>query len=139
MKIALIGYGKMGKTIERIALERGHEVVSVIDIENMEDFDSAAFKSADVAIEFTMPDAAYNNFVECFKRNKPVVSGTTGWLHKIDDIQDQCQNNGQTFFYASNYSLGVNIFFELRKTVKIVKYLKNSNIYDTIHGNEIYF
>ena len=79
MKIALIGYGKMGKTIEKIALERGHEIVSVIDVSNPEDFNSAAFKSADVAIEFTVPSAALSNYMKCFEANVPVVSGTTGW------------------------------------------------------------
>ena len=83
MKIALIGYGKMGKTIERIALERGHEIVSVIDIENVEDFDSAAFKSADVAIEFTAPQVALSNIRKAFKAGVPVVSGTTGWTEHL--------------------------------------------------------
>ncbi len=115
MNIALIGYGKMGKEIEKIAIERGHTITARIDMQTEDTFDGEGFSSADVAIEFTIPDAAYNNFVECFKRNKPVVSGTTGWLHKIDNIKDQCQNNGQTFFYASNYSVGVNILFEINK------------------------
>ncbi|SMO78703.1 dihydrodipicolinate reductase [Saccharicrinis carchari] len=115
MNIALIGYGKMGKEIEKISIERGHTVTAKIDMQTEDSFNGEGFAAADVAIEFTMPDAAYNNFVECFKRNKPVVSGTTGWLHKIDYIEDQCQNHGQTFFYASNYSVGVNILFEINK------------------------
>ncbi|MDD6208993.1 MAG: 4-hydroxy-tetrahydrodipicolinate reductase [Bacteroidales bacterium] len=114
MKIALIGYGKMGQEIEKIAIERGHEIVAIIDIDNQKDFDSEAFKSADVAIEFTVPDTAYNNYQKCFAANVPVVSGTTGWLDKIDEIKDACKN-GKTFFWASNFSLGVNIFFAVNK------------------------
>ena len=111
MKIALIGYGKMGKTIEKIALERGHEIVSVIDVSNPEDFNSAAFKSADVAIEFTVPSTALSNYMKCFEANVPVVSGTTGWLDRMDEVKEKCEKEGKTFFYASNYSIGVNIFF----------------------------
>lgn len=115
MKIALIGYGKMGKTIEKIALERGHQIVSIIDVNNPEEFESAAFKSADVAIEFTMPATAFNNFVKCFAASVPVVAGTTGWLNRMDEIKDLCKKENQTFFYASNYSIGVNIFFAMNK------------------------
>ncbi len=114
MKIALIGYGKMGHEIERIALSRGHEIVCTLDINNLEDFDSDAFRSADVAIEFTRPESALRNYRKCFEANVPVVSGTTGWLENIDEIRSAC-NNGQTFFYASNFSLGVNLFFALNK------------------------
>lgn len=116
MKIALIGYGKMGKTIEKIALDRGHEIVSIIDVTNPEEFDSAAFKSADVAIEFTMPSTAYDNFKQCFAANIPVVAGTTGWLEEhMEDVKMICEKDNQTFFYASNYSIGVNIFFAVNK------------------------
>lgn len=115
MKIALVGYGKMGRTIERIALERGHEVVSIIDIDNQEDFSSDAFKSADVAIEFSMPSAALENYRKCFSAHVPVVAGTTGWLDSMEEIKGNCENGEQTFFYASNYSIGVNIFFALNK------------------------
>ena len=115
MKIALIGYGKMGKTIERIALERGHKIVSIIDVNNDRDMDGDAFKSADVAIEFTTPATAYNNYLKCFEHNIPVVSGTTGWLDQLDDIKRRCEEGANTFFYASNFSIGVNIFFELNK------------------------
>ena len=114
MKIALIGYGKMGKEIEKIAVARGHEIVSKIDIDNQQDFDSQAFKSADVAIEFTIPATAYNNYMRCFAANVPVVSGTTGWLDKIDEIKKACAE-GKTFFWASNFSLGVNIFVAVNK------------------------
>lgn len=115
MKIALIGYGKMGKTIEQLALERGHEIVSVIDIDNLNDFQSEAFKSADVAIEFSAPTAAFDNYMKCFAANVPVVAGTTGWLDRIDEIKTICKEEGKTFFYASNYSIGVNIFFAVNK------------------------
>jgi len=114
MKIALIGYGKMGHEIERIALERGHEIVSTIDINNLEDFDTDAFRSAQVAIEFTRPETALENYRRCFKANVPVVSGTTGWLEHIAEVKSACEK-GQTFFYASNFSLGVNLFFKLNK------------------------
>jgi len=114
MKIALVGYGKMGHEIERIAVQRGHTIVSTVDINNPEAFDSAAFKSADVAIEFSRPDAAMANYQKCFAAGLPVVSGTTGWLDRLDNIKEACAN-GQTFFYASNFSLGVNIFFAINK------------------------
>jgi 4-hydroxy-tetrahydrodipicolinate reductase len=114
MKIALIGYGKMGHAIEQIALQRGHEIVSVIDVNNQEDFMSDAFKSADVAIEFSMPAVAMDNYRRAFAAGVPVVSGTTGWLEHLPEIKEACKA-GQTFFYASNFSLGVNIFFALNK------------------------
>ena len=114
MKIALIGYGKMGHAIEQIALQRGHEIVSVIDVNNQEDFTSDAFKSANVAIEFSMPAVAMDNYRRAFAAGVPVVSGTTGWLDHLPEIKEACKA-GQTFFYASNFSLGVNIFFALNK------------------------
>ena len=111
MKIALIGYGKMGHMIEKIALERGHEIVSIIDVDNIEDFDSPAFASADVAIEFTNPTAAFANYQRAFAHNVKVVSGSTGWMqeHK-DEVERMCTEGGQTLFWASNFSLGVAIF-----------------------------
>lgn len=115
MKIALIGYGKMGKTIERIALERGHEVVAVIDIENLEDFESEAFKSADVAIEFTAPHVAVSNIRSAFKAGVPVVSGTTGWGNELPHIKKEIEENDRTLFWSSNFSLGVNIFMAVNK------------------------
>jgi 4-hydroxy-tetrahydrodipicolinate reductase len=115
VKIALIGYGKMGREIEKIARERGHEIVSVIDIDNLQDFDSSGFLSAEVAIEFTRPETAVVNFLKCFERNVPVVAGTTGWLQRIDEIKSTCEKEGKTFFYASNYSIGVNVFFAINK------------------------
>lgn len=115
MKIALIGYGKMGKVIEEIAISRGHEIVSIVDINTPEVFNSDAFKSADVAIEFTTPDTAFDNYLKAFAAGVPVVSGTTGWLDKIGRIKELCENEGKTFFYASNFSIGVNVFFAVNK------------------------
>lgn len=110
MKIALIGYGKMGRMIEEIALRRGHEIVCRIDVDNAHDFDSPAFASADVAIEFTNPTAAYDNYLKAFKHNVKVVSGSTGWMKEHgDDVKRLC-NEGQTLFWASNFSVGVAIF-----------------------------
>ena len=111
MKIALIGYGKMGKTIERIARARGHEIVCVIDIDNRQDFDSEAFRSADVAIEFTAPTAAYGNCMEAFRQGVKVVSGSTGWMAAHgNEMRRLCEEEGKTLFWSSNFSLGVAIF-----------------------------
>lgn len=115
MKIALIGYGKMGKIIERIALERGHEIVSVIDVNNSEDFNSAAFKSADVAIEFTAPHVALGNVKRAFAAGVPVVSGTTGWTDQFPELKKEIDEKGYTLFWSSNFSLGVNIFMAVNK------------------------
>lgn len=129
MKIALIGYGKMGKEIEKIAKGRGHSIVSIIDVSNAHDFESEAFKSADVAIEFSTPDTAFDNYKRCFAANVPVVSGTTGWLDHIDEIRKACEKDGQTFFYASNFSLGANIFFTLNKYLaKIMNNFPDYNV-----------
>jgi 4-hydroxy-tetrahydrodipicolinate reductase len=113
MKIALIGYGKMGHEIEKVALQRGHEIVCIIDMGEEEKFDSPEFRSADVAIEFTAPGSALQNYRRAFAAGLPVVSGTTGWLDHLDEIREACDKEGKTFFYASNFSLGVNIFFAL--------------------------
>lgn len=115
MKIALIGYGKMGKEIEKIALERHHQVSLIIDINNQHEFTVENLRSVDVAIDFSMPDTAYTNILKCFEAGIPVVCGTTGWLDKLGDIRDRCAGNKQTFFYASNFSVGVNVFFALSK------------------------
>ena len=128
MKIALIGYGKMGKTIEQIALGRGHQIVSIVDINNPEEIHSDKFKSADVAIEFTTPATAFNNYMQCFAAGIPVVSGTTGWLDKIGQVKDMCEKEGKTFFYASNFSIGVNIFFAINKY--LAKIMNNFSAYD---------
>lgn len=112
MKIALIGYGKMGRMIEQIARGRGHEIVCIIDVDNQQDFDSEAFKSAEVAIEFTNPTAAYGNYLKAFSHNVKVVSGSTGWMKDHgDDVKRMCSaEGGQTLFWASNFSVGVAIF-----------------------------
>lgn len=111
MKIALIGYGKMGHMIEQIAIERGHEIVCRIDVDNQEDFRSAAFASADVAIEFTNPSSAYGNYIKAFEAGVKVVSGSTGWMkdHKAD-VEALCAGGKHTLFWASNFSIGVAIF-----------------------------
>jgi len=127
MKIALIGYGKMGHEIERIALERGHSIVSTIDINNLEEFESENFLTAEVVIEFTRPETAFDNYQKCFEANLPIVSGTTGWLEHLDEIKASCAK-GQTFFYASNFSLGVNIFFALNK--KLAEMMNNFPVYN---------
>jgi len=128
MKVALVGYGKMGKTIEKILIERGHSIVSVIDIDNQEDFQSEAFKSADVAIEFSFPSAAFDNYLKCFAANVPVVSGTTGWIERLNEVKTICEKEGKTFFYATNFSLGVNIFFAVNKF--LAKLMNNFPQYD---------
>lgn len=115
MKLALIGYGKMGKEIEKIALDRGHEVVLTIDITNRNELTVANLQKADVAIEFTIPTSAIANYKLCFEAGIPVVSGTTGWLEKLPEVHQLCRDLNGTFFYASNYSLGVNIFFAINK------------------------
>lgn len=108
MKIALLGYGRMGKEIEKIALQRGHEVV--LKISNNDAYDVSV---ADVAIDFSIPDSAFKNISNCFNNNVPVISGTTGWLEKYDEATELCEQKNGAFIYASNFSLGVNIFFEL--------------------------
>lgn len=113
MKIALLGYGKMGKTIEKIALERGHEVVLKIS-ENIEDNDLSI---ADVAIDFSIPAAALNNIITCCRNRLPVISGTTGWLKDYDTAVKVCREENAAFLYASNFSIGVNLFFELNKNL----------------------
>ena len=116
MKIALIGYGKMGKEIERIALSRGHEVVCVIDINNQEDFASEAFRSADVAIEFTNPAAAYGNCLRAMQEGVKLVSGSTGWMAEHgEEMRRLCTEEGKTLFWSSNFSLGVAIFSAINK------------------------
>ena len=128
MKIALIGYGKMGKTIEQIALNRGHQIVSIVDINNPEEFQSDNFKSADVAFAFTTPATAFDNYMKSFAAGVPVVSGTTGWLDRIGEIKEKCAKEGKTFFYASNFSIGVNIFFALNKY--LAKIMNNFPVYN---------
>ena len=111
MKIALIGYGKMGKEIERIARSRGHEIVCIIDVNNQEELAGEAFRSADVAIEFTSPTTAYGNCLKAFEAGVKVVSGSTGWMAEHgEEMQRLCREQGKTLFWSSNFSLGVAIF-----------------------------
>ncbi len=128
MNIAIIGYGKMGKEIEQIALQRGHKILFKFDKHNESDFNVENLKKVDAAIEFSEPEAAYNNYLKCFEAELPVVSGTTGWLHKLPKIKELCKNNGNTFFYASNFSLGVNLFFKLNDY--LAKLMSNNKDYD---------
>lgn len=129
MKIALIGYGKMGKTIEKIAIERGHEIVSIIDIDNREDFGSEAFRSADVAIEFTAPHVAFDNCMKAMDAGVKVVSGSTGWFQQHEgEMRDRCEKEGKTLFWSSNFSLGVAIFSAVnRYLAKIMNNFDNYN------------
>lgn len=115
MKIALIGYGRMGRLIEEIARERGHEIVAVIDVDNRSDFDSVEFRSADVAIEFSVPAAGYDNIFACFKRGVPVVSGTTGFNSRLPELKRLCDEGKGTLLHAGNFSIGVNLFMALNR------------------------
>ncbi len=115
LKIALIGYGKMGKIIESIALQRGHEIVLKIDVANAADMTPENLRRADVAIEFTSPHSAYDNVMKCLSAGIPLVCGSTGWLDKLPEAEQYCRTHNGSFLYASNFSVGVNIFFELNK------------------------
>lgn len=128
MKIALIGYGKMGKEIEQIAISRGHAIVLTIDIHNQEDLTLENLSLADVAIEFTSPATAVNNYLQCFNAGISVVSGTTGWLEQRESVERACKEKNGCFFYSSNYSLGVNIFFELNR--HLARLMKSFPQYD---------
>jgi len=113
MKIALIGYGKMGKEIEQIALKRNHQIVYKFDVNNKSELNAQNLKNVDAAIEFSTPDSAFENYMKCFEADVPVVSGTTGWLQKFDEITEYVKQHKKSFFYASNFSIGVNIFFKI--------------------------
>lgn len=115
MQIAIIGYGKMGHMIEEVALQRGHEVVVKINIENTEDFTKENISKADVAIEFTGPSTAYDNIKKCIDFGVPVVSGSTGWNSRLDEVKDYIKGKKGSFLHTSNFSIGVNIFFEVNK------------------------
>ena len=128
MKIALIGYGKMGKTLEKIALKNGHQVVLRVDVNNSKYIDIGDLKGADVAIEFSRPDSAAENIRKCFRAGVPVVCGTTGWLDDFDNIVADCKETGGSLFYSSNYSIGVNIFFEVNK--KLAALMNEQGQYD---------
>lgn len=124
MKIALFGYGKMGKEIERIALERGHEIV--LKVIGNEEYD---ISEADIGIDFSVPNAALKNIVSCFKNNIPAISGTTGWLDDFEKAITVCKENNGSFIYASNFSIGVNLFFELNKSLaKMMSFQKQYSL-----------
>jgi 4-hydroxy-tetrahydrodipicolinate reductase len=138
MNIALIGYGKMGKAIEAVALERGHSVPLKIDISNQQDFTKENLQQCDVAIEFTSPHSAVQNILTCLQNGIPVVSGSTGWLAQWEAVKQECEKLNGSMVYASNYSVGVNIFFELNK--KLAQLMQPYNAYDVsmeeIHHTE---
>ena len=115
MKIALIGYGKMGKAIEEIAVSRGHSIVLKVTIDNLEDNTIPKIGAADVAIEFTGPESARDNIIRCFDAGVPVISGSTGWLSHLEEVRGYCGQKNGAFLYASNFSIGVNIFFEVNR------------------------
>lgn len=120
MNIALIGYGKMGRAIEEIALEKGHQILLKIDLDNQFDLTVKNLKLVDVAIEFTGPDSAVNNIMKCFEAQIPVVCGSTGWLKHEEEVKKACLDQDATILYSSNFSIGVNIFFELNKKLAAV-------------------
>lgn len=115
MRIALLGYGKMGHEIEQIALQRGHTIALKIDANNAMSFSPNLLAGVDVAIEFSTPHTAVKNIMTCFEANVPVVVGTTGWLDRLEEVKAACNKKGTSFFYASNFSIGVNIFFKLNE------------------------
>ena len=124
MKIALLGYGKMGKSVEQAALQKDHEIVLRVS----DDIDRHALKEADVAIDFSIPKVAFRNITACLDQGIPVVSGTTGWLNQYDEAVAICKNTGGAFLYASNFSLGVNLFFELNR--KLAQLMEPFTDYD---------
>lgn len=117
MKIAILGYGKMGRIIEQFAFERGHEVVLKVNVDNTDDLTVANLRLADVAIDFSTPDSVLSNIELCFEANVPVVVGTTGWYAKLQEVKDKCVAGNNTLLYASNFSVGVNVFFFVNKVL----------------------
>ena len=128
MNIALFGYGKMGKEIEQIALQRNHAIVLKIDKDNINDVTTQQLKQADVAIEFSTPDTVIENIYKCFNADLPIVAGTTGWYDKFDEIKNTCLKNNQSLFYATNFSLGVNLFFKMNE--QLAKMMDNFTDYE---------
>jgi 4-hydroxy-tetrahydrodipicolinate reductase len=138
MNIALLGYGKMGKAIEEIALQKKHHVVLKIDDQNLNSLTKENLQKADVAIEFTSPQSAVHNILLCFDASVPVVCGTTGWLTEMNLVQQKCKELKGSFLYASNFSIGVNIFFELNKKLAVLmsKQLQYDVSIEEIHHTE---
>jgi len=135
MKIALLGYGKMGKIIEKIATDRKHEIVLKIDFDNMHELTPENLKQADVAIEFTTPSSVISNINTCFEAGVPIVVGTTGWYDKLGEIKQQCEAGDNTLLYATNFSVGVNIFFHINK---VLARLMNNYPYYEVQVEEIH-
>ena len=128
MKLVLLGYGKMGKEIEQVALQRNHEIILKVNSSNMDNISLDKIQKADVAIEFSTPASAVKNIHTCFNASIPVVVGTTGWLDKLNEIKQACIEKNQTLFYSSNYSIGVNIFFKLNEY--LAQIMNNHNDYN---------
>mgnify|MGYP000226351871 CR=1 FL=1 len=128
MKIALIGYGKMGREIERILVERGHSIALIVDRDNTDDLTPENLHGVDAAIEFTTPSTAFDNLRICFETGVPVVCGTTGWTERLHEAEALCRQHGGAFFYASNYSIGVNVFFEVNR--KLAELMNRFGTYD---------
>lgn len=127
MNIALLGYGRMGKEVEAIARERGHEIVLIVDKQNANEITAENLSKADVAIDFSLPEVAYANISVCFDAHIPVVTGTTGWQERIQEVHARAEKEEQTFLYASNFSLGVNLFFAM--SAKLARMMKDFSMY----------
>lgn len=130
MKIALLGYGKMGKAIEKIALSKGYEIVYKVNLENAYDFMPISLHNVDVAIDFSMPSAAVDNILKCFEAKVPIVVGTTGWYDQFDFIREKCINEGQAMVHSTNFSVGVNIFYKLNRM--LAKMMSEQSEYDVM-------
>ena len=135
MKIALLGYGKMGKIIEKIAIDRKHEIVLKIDYDNQHDLTTENLQMADVAIEFSTPATVLNNIEHCFKAGVPVVVGTTGWYNELEQVKQQCESGNNSLIYATNFSVGVNIFFHINR---VLAKLMNNYPYYEVQVEEIH-
>jgi 4-hydroxy-tetrahydrodipicolinate reductase len=130
MNIALIGYGKMGKAIEEVAVAKGHTIILKIDVNNAHEFTKENLQTADVAIEFTSPHSAFDNVMKCLQFGVPVACGSTGWLDKWNEVKEFCNQQNGTLLYASNYSIGVNLFFELN--TYLAKLMNNHKEYKVL-------
>jgi len=128
MKIALLGYGKMGKELEQVALERNHRIVLRVDVDTISSLKDSELQSADVALEFTTPASAFENVMRCIHAGIPVVCGTTGWMERMDEIKKACKEKNGAVFYAPNFSIGVNIFFEINR--RLAELMKNRPNYE---------
>lgn len=134
MRILLIGYGKMGRAIEQVALRRGHHVVHKIDLDNHASLATIGPETVDIALEFSQPTAASSNICQCLTKNIPVISGTTGWLAQKEEVYAHCKAHQGTFFYASNFSIGMNIFFRINMV--LAKFMDQYPEYDVMLAEE---